>query len=770
MRRGRLGGLIIVLLLVIVVGIVLLAVRPWQGEVVRIAPSVDLYSDRYVILTNYEDVAYTDYPVYLPLAFPDNIVTQSNFDGMHIRDEAGTEFPYQVEDATYYTSGYLKWAGIWFLASMEPNQSEQLTLTFEDTVPDYGVFGDITVDDDSVSITTDSFQLVQLMTDHGLAWYHIIDADGTEMLTNPGVASSENSIFELRDQEYDKSYKTMPHYQVRYNQDITNQCSVTYTSGPLFVKVAWSVVDDFDKEHSGWFRVWKSQPWIEFLTDSNVPVNEEFTQGYFSYTMDSGSVMGNPYNSGLVNYVSNNTESLALSCVIYTVPTNNYGALASGYGTDYRADSISPSRLYIYYIDRSAYGEPVNGLLTVPLSVILKGQEATVDNAVNRYFDRPIASYYCLDEDKLAKYEIVELTETYLENNAAYFIDAQEANWNGQLAKTYATLILMDINPSKYVSKFISTLQSYALSDSSLLAKATEWPQTVPNLVESGYWVYKKTGDEAILTELHRLMNFVGLYDSVVQDINDIDLPINKRKAFLEMMCQLIELFPDDEYAIALYDEVTQPDFLYNSDEAFNAYYYPKYKIYGQAYSVPRDGKRSMDTVVTTAYLLNMTDIIKAGYPLDMDSWARSYVALQNSLWARTRGEYKDDTMFGWEHNPQDRLGHTSTYVNYIRIYLYLPYLYQNNGSPLIAGTTTARLSLEYIKSVQRIDGTIPHATDYWIAFQIYTYPDGAKLYNNSIPAGWYTDVGLFEIALSYYCDSQPDFIITETPTLTPTS
>ncbi len=763
MSRGFLGGLIIAILLVVIVGIAVLVVRPWEQEVPIIPPTANLYSDRYVIITNYEDAAYTDYPLYVPLAFPDNIVSQNSLNCLRIRDTSGNEFPYQTENASYYSSGYVKWAGVWMLASLEPYQSQQLDLTFEDTAPDYGVFGSIAVTDLSVSITTDSFQQVQLMTDFGLAWYHIIDASGRELLTNPGVANSENSIFDIRDQEYEKSLKTLPDVQVRYKEHISNPCTVSYTAGPLFVKVSWSVDDDYGNKDSGWFRVWKSQPWIEFLTNGVAPVSANFTQAYVGYRMDSDILPGYAFNSGRLNYVNNESGTLALSCVIYTNPTNNYGQLTGGYGTDYKAEAYKDGVLRVHYAERSAYGPPVNGMLTVPLSVILKGVEPTIDDSVNRYFDRPVASYYCPDEDMVTKYEVVTMFETFLSENTSYFITTQNSSWNGQMAKAYASMVLMDINAYKYVEKIVTILEGYQISNTIWQDKPDQWPQTLPNLVESGYWVYKKTGNGSILSELQRLLDNMGVYDAIVQKIDAMMLPINKRKAFIEMMYQLKELFPEDEYAITLFNEVTAPDFLYDSDEAFNVYYYPKYELYGQSYKVPDEGHRTMDTLVTTAYILNMKDIIEYGYPLDMSSWARSYVAVQNSLWARTCGEYKDDLMFGWEHTPQDRLGHSATYANYIRIYLCLPYLFQENGHPLIAGSTTTRLSLEYLKSIQ-VNGLIPYASDYWLDYQSYTFNTAQSLKGTSIPAGWYGDVGVFEIALLKYADLQPAYFLTPTP------
>jgi hypothetical protein len=331
------------------------------------------------------------------------------------------------------------------------------------------------------------------------------------------------------------------------------------------------------------------------------------------------------------------------------------------------------------------------------------------------------------------------------------------------MAKAYATMILMDINPNKYLPKFISTLQNYTPKDLGLTSKTAEWPQTIPNMVESGYWVYKKTGDSGILPELQRMLNIVGVYDTVVQPITAMPLPLNKRKAFVEMMYQMIELFPEDNYAIQLFNEVTEPEFLYSSNEVFNAYYYPKYEIYGQSFNVPDDKHRSMDNLLTTSYILNMASIVDYGYPLDMASWARSYVAVQNSLWTRTGGANKDDLMFGWEHNPQDRLGQASTYTNYIRIFLDLPHLFQNGGSPLVAGTATARLSLEYLKSIQ-VNGIIPYADDYWLYFQSFTYEDALLLMGVSIPAGWYGDVGVFEIALMNYADVTTDNTTATTP------
>ncbi|MCD6358799.1 MAG: hypothetical protein J7L90_02450 [Dehalococcoidia bacterium] len=117
-----------------------------------------------------------------------------------------------------------------------------------------------------------------------------------------------------------------------------------------------------------------------------------------------------------------------------------------------------------------------------------------------------------------------------------------------------------------------------------------------------------------------------------------------------------------------------------------------------------------------------------------------SYGMVQNSVWWRTRGEMRDDFMWERSHPAQKRLSQTSGYFSYIRTFL--------NDMEYVGGTSSARLSLEYLKRVQDDSGFIPHSETYLLEMQNETYELAESLIGKPTPAGWDSCTGVFQIVM----------------------
>lgn len=707
--------------------------------------------DRLIFIRNFENTSYTNQTLFVKLAFIDDDFSAADLTNMHLKDSLNNDVIYQIETYSTYPSGNIASVDVWFLC---PFINAQQTLTYSittQTPPTFEEFGTIDVTTPFINITTAAFQQVSIAYDKGLAWISLQDAEGTQLLKVPNSAVNTNSVLDIRNQEYKGAVATTPDKQIRYSQGISSPANVSYESGALFAKVYWSVTDDYTNTHDGWFRVWAHQPVIEFYTNGTAPVDDTYKQAYVGYRIDSTNAQGTSVNNGTLNYVKTSDGKLALTSVIYEQASNYYGNAENSVGLKMYTEALASGvhRLHCRY-DLATYANfdnsAINGKLGVPAAIILKGNHSTVDDAVKNYFAMPVASYYHAPTNEAVKQSTLNLFHTFLTNYKDEFLTGQNSSWNYQNAKAYATLILFGIDTAAQTDNFVSLIEGYTPSSSAWDNAPETWGQSLPNVISSAYYVYKKTGNELVKQEMSRLLNVMADYHQTVKPVQDMYEPINKRKATIEMMLMLGELFPDNANVTLLTDAMaTDNNYLYNQSEAFNAYYFPKYQIYGQAYNTIED--RNMYSYTSTNYLVNVLTIQEYD-SLDLPVWLRSYGVMQNSIWNRLQTE-RDDYVFELAHQPQDRLGHTSSYTPYLKTYLDLPL------SGGVAGTASAVLSLNYIESLT-VDGFIPFADEYILSYQngSWAYAEGLK--GDPVAAGWYSDVGTFEIAVLNYQNSVP--------------
>lgn len=705
-------------------------------------PAYAQTTSRFLFIRNFENANFNNEPLLAVLAFPDNTVTQTDLANMRILDGA-TEQPYQVEKSTVYPSGYVKSANLWVNCAVAPLETKALTVTFESTPPSYGSFGTFNIANNFVNVTTNAYQKISIATDAGLCWVSLITANGTQILKNPESKTATNGVFDIRNQAYEAAVTTTPDKQIRYATNIANPCSVTIEQGALFAKVFWNSTDSLGKTHDGWIRFWKDNPWIEFFTNGTAPVNSTYPQAYVGYRIDSSNAQGTSLNNGTLNYVLNSASTVAMTQILYTQPTNYYGETTVGYGTKFYAEALASGVNRIHYRERLANfttfdGSAIAGKLGVPCAFITFSSDGTSTlEALNRYYARPVASYYCASDEATYKTLITQMFRDFLTQHGSEFLASQQ-DWNFQLIKAYASFVLLDVDADAKLENFVSYLQAYTPSTTSWLNDASTFSQTIPNFVTASYHVYKKTGDTRILPEMERILNTIADYHQTVKSINDFYNPVNKRKAVIEMMNQFGELFPENSNASLIKTAMaTENNYLYNSTEAFNVYGLPKYQTIGQGYNTPSD--RSMNTLTSTNYIINVNDI-KNYESLDYASWLRSYTVLQNAAWNRL-GDTRDDYMLEYAHNPQDRLFHASSFTAWLRTYLYLP------TSEYVAGTSSVILSYQYLNSL-RTNAYIPFASNYALSYQNNTWNYAETLKTMTISAGWYSDVGVFDAAL----------------------
>jgi len=719
---------------------------------VRNVSASDGVHHRHVYVRNFEKRAFTNYPVYLTLAFPDNNVTNTELNCMRIVDSLGAEVPYQIEGNSTYANGFIKWAGVWLLVTIGPNETQEYTLILKESAPDYGMFGTISTAGNRISITTSSFSSVIFDYAKGMSWYELKDTSGSNLLKNPDTTNMNNSVFDIRDQKFNASTASQPDKRIRYNSGISTAATVSYVGGPLFVTVYWSVTDDYGDIDDGWIRIWKNQAWIEFWINGTAPVTSTYPQAYVGFRIDSTSSTGTSVNNGTLSYAKNSVGTLGITSVIYQNPTNFYGNVRGYYSEKYLVEAQAGGTVMLHY--RFGYGSfsnydasAINGRIGLPAAVILKPTGSTIETAIYDYMRRPIATYYDEREINWITEETLSLFRSFLETYKDKFV-SDSSIFAAGVAKARATLILFDIDSEAQLSAFITSLKAFSVSSGNWnMQGGAQFAQYYSDWITSAYWIYKKTGNGQLRTEIERLLKQMYLYHTTVKPITEFLLPINMRKASIDMMYRIKELFPNSiEVSTLLAAMATQNTWLYNGTEAFNSFFFPKYQTYGQAWGTPVD--RYMNTLLTSHYMVNIFDISDDYPTVDLDAWLRSYGVMQDSMWTRTKGEIRDDYMFEWAHTLQDRLSLSMSYPAYIRCFLELP------TDENISGIATARLSLEYLKTLTNSTYFNPFAADSVLSYQNQTFNYAETLKTHSMQGGWNSDFGAFEAALMYYSRS----------------
>ncbi|MCD6358442.1 MAG: hypothetical protein J7L90_00540, partial [Dehalococcoidia bacterium] len=598
---------------------------------------------RYVYVKNFEDQAFENYPTYLTLAFPDGSVSQGQLRGMHIKGTAGDDIPYQIEDNSVYDSGYVKWAGVWLLVNLQSNEFASYVLTFDDSVPDYGNFGTIAVKDKFIDIETESFSDFSVKYDKGLAWASLKDSDGRQLLKRTsGLGLQYDSVWEVSSQGYNVAPEVYDK-RIRYGENISRQCTIDYERGSLFVKVNWEVVDDFGNTHRGWFRVWKHQPIIEFWTEGVAPVSEDYPQAYVGYKLPCTGDIGTSFNSGTINYVKSGDESLALTYVLYTNPTNFFGEV-SGYGESFSAEVGQDGTLGVNYQCRDANFSQIKGRAGVPMAVLLK-KSPDIETDITRYVRRPIASYYCQAENEEIKSEIVDMVRdflwTYEDEFRATWVE--DYHWNQQKFKVLASLAAFGLGGGGVVDDFVEMLKGFSVAESRWESDASQSGQSYPNVLTAAYFFYQMVPDPAIVAEVDRLINEMRHLNDKVRPMVDYPQSIGRRTALYNALLYSKKM-TDNANVDYLLNQLGTSDWLYDSPEAFRMDYFPKYKIYGQGGEwLPY--YKSVATLVTSHYLANPSLLLESEYELDWETWMASYGMVQNSITWRTLCEMRPDDM-----------------------------------------------------------------------------------------------------------------------------
>jgi hypothetical protein len=512
--------------------------------------------------------------------------------------------------------------------------------------------------------------------------------------------------------------------------------------GPLFVKVAWSLLDRFGNYQKGWIRVFDSQPIVELWTEGKAPVSFERPRATMVHSFPCRPGPALEVNTGRISYAVSGDGDVGVTNVLYTNPSNLFGNTGK-HGEHAFAGGDPDGALSMQLVAREAHEPEIEGRLGASIAVILSPGDA--EREVLRYTHRPIASYHCPEEDLLTRAEVHALVDRFLSEHSQRFADAYlmpPEEYGSSLQRFRALAILITLGGEELASRtetFADWLNELSMPGPDSWRR--EWAgQIYPNVLISACQVYRQTGDERVKAGIERVLEQIRQCDESHEPFPELPLPINKREAIYAALSCVKEATGDSRAALLL-GRLDSREWLYDSPEAFREDFFPKYKLPRQSFLVAN--MRTFNSYVTTAYLIDPFPLADAGYELDTERWAASYGMVQSSVWWRTRGLIRDDWMWERAKYSQDRLGHTASYLGYIKSYLNLD---PRHG---VAGTAMARLSLEYLRSVTDESGFIPFAEEEILLSMRRVWPSAEYLIGKPVPPGWYSNLGLFEIVFN---------------------
>lgn len=682
---------------------------------------------RSILVHNFSDDGYERYPVYVTLAFPEKSVTEQDLlDELRVLDEQGDALFHQIEDHTTFSDGSVRWAGLWLEVTLGPRASAEYELELGGRAKPARPAPSVTIGAERVQFSTSSLPSVVLRRDSGLAW----EVSG-EPIPVVRLCSETRRGDRSKLRPACSDGEKEPPADVKLVQQ-----------GPLFVKVAWSLLDRFGNYRKGWIRVFDSQPIIELWTEGEAPVTGERPRATMvhSFPYRPGSVR--EVNTGRISYAVSGDGGAGVTNVLYTNPSNLFGNTGR-HGEHAFARGGPAGSLSMHLVAREAHEPEVEGRLGASIAVVFSQEDA--EREVLRYTHRPIASYHCPEEDHRTRAEIHELVDRFFAEHGetfaeTYLMPPEAYGLSLQRFKALAVLIALDnVKRASRLETFSNWLNELSTPDSESWRK--QWAaQIYPNVLLSACHVYRQTGDERVKAGIGRVLDDMRQCYDEYEPIGELALPINKREAVYAALSCVKEATGDPRAELLLSRFGTR-GWLYDSPEAFREDFFPKYKVAGQGFHVAI--ARTFNNYVTTAYLIDPFPLAEAGYELDMELWLASYGVLQSSVWWRTRGMIRDDWMWERAKYSQDRLGHTASYLGYVKSYLNLD---PRHG---VSGTAMARLSLEYLRSVTDESGFIPFAEEEILRSMERVWPTAEYLIGKPAPPGWYSNVGLFEIVFN---------------------